>query len=54
MNGKTIGLPIPPIILIWIVASIIIIALRLTKWGNLMPGGNRLSSSRLSISERGY
>ena len=34
MNGKTIGLPIPPIILVWIVASIIIIvALRLTKWG---------------------
>ena len=34
MNGKTVGLPIPPIILIWIIASIIIIvALRLTKWG---------------------
>ena len=32
MNGKTVGLPIPPIILIWIIASIIIIvALRLTK-----------------------
>ena len=57
MNGETIGLPIPPIILIWIVASIIIIvALRLTKWGrNLYAlGGSRLSSSRLSISERGY
>jgi len=57
MNGKTLGLPIPPIILIWIVASIIIIvALRLTKWGrNLYAlGGSRLSSARLSISERGY
>ena len=57
MNGKTVGLPIPPIILIWIVASIIIIvALRLTKWGrNLYAlGGSRLSSARLSISERGY
>ncbi len=57
MNGETVGLPIPPIILIWIVASIIIIvALRLTKWGrNLYSlGGSRLSSARLSISERGY
>ncbi len=57
MNGETVGLPIPPIILIWIVASIIIIvALRLTKWGrNLYAlGGSRLSSARLSISERGY
>ena len=25
MNGKTVGLPIPPVILIWIIASIIII-----------------------------
>ena len=32
MNGKTIGLPIPPVVIIWIVASIIIIVgLRLTK-----------------------
>ena len=57
MNGKTVGLPIPPIILVWIVASIIIIvALRLTKWGrNLYAlGGSRLSSARLSISEKGY
>ena len=57
MNGETLGLPIPPIILIWIIASIIIIvALRLTKWGrNLYAlGGSRLSSARLSISERGY
>ncbi len=57
MNGKTLGLPIPPIILIWIIASIIIIvALRLTKWGrNLYAlGGSRLSSARLSISEKGY
>ena len=47
MNGKTIGLPIPPVIIIWIVASIIIIvALRLTKWGRHLYalGGSRLSS----------
>ena len=57
MNGKTLGLPVPPVILIWIVASIlIIVGLRYTKWGrNLYAlGGNRLSADRLSISERGY
>ena len=57
MNGKTVGLPIPPVILIWIIASIIIIvALRLTKWGRHLYalGGSRLSSARLSISERAY
>ena len=57
MNGKTIGIPIPPVVIIWIVASIlVIIALRLTKWGRHLYalGGSRLSSSRLSISERGY
>ena len=57
MNGKTIGLPIPPVVIIWIIASIIIIvALRLTKWGRHLYalGGSRLSSSRLSISEKGY
>jgi len=57
MNGKTLGLPIPPVIIIWIVAAlIIIIGLRYTKWGrNLYAlGGNRLSAERLSISERAY
>ena len=57
MGGKTLGLPIPPVIIIWIVVSIlVIIALRLTKWGRHLYalGGSRLSSSRLSISERGY
>ncbi|SVC09154.1 uncharacterized protein METZ01_LOCUS262008, partial [marine metagenome] len=34
MNGKTLGLPIPPVIIIWIVSAlIIIIGLRYTKWG---------------------
>ena len=44
-------------VIIWIIASIIIIvALRLTKWGRHLYalGGSRLSSSRLSISEKGY
>ena len=57
MGGKTVGLPIPPVIIIWIVVSIlVIVALRLTKWGRHLYalGGSRLSSSRLSISEKGY
>ena len=57
LNGKFFGLPIPPVILIWILVSIIlIIGLRHTKWGrNLYAvGGKRLSADRLSISERAY
>ena len=50
MNGKTIGLPIPPVIIIWIVVSIlVVIGLRLTKWGRHLYalGGRSLSSARL-------
>lgn len=57
LNGKFFGLPIPPVILIWILVSIIlIVGLRHTKWGrNLYAvGGKRLSADRLSISERAY
>lgn len=57
MNGKLFGLEIPPVILVWVVASIIlIIGLRNTSWGrNLYAlGGSRTSAKRLSISERGY
>ena len=57
MGGKTVGLPIPPVIIIWIVISIaVIVALRFTSWGRHLYalGGNRLSSARLSISEKGY
>ena len=57
LNGKFFGLPIPPVILIWIlVAIILIVGLRHTKWGrNLVAlGGKRLSADRLSISERVY
>jgi ribose transport system permease protein len=57
LNGKFFGLPIPPVILIWIlVAIVLIVGLRHTKWGrNLIAlGGKRLSADRLSISERVY
>ena len=53
LNGKFFGLPIPPVILIWILVSILlIVGLRHTKWGrNLYAvGGKRLSADRLSIS----
>ena len=57
LNGKFFGLPIPPVILIWILVSILlIVGLRHTKWGrNLYAvGGKRLSADRLSISGRAY
>ena len=57
LNGKFFGLPIPPVILIWILAAIVlIVGMRHTKWGrNLYAvGGKRLSADRLSISERLY
>lgn len=57
MNGKFFGLNFPPVVIIWIIASIfLIIGLRNTTWGrNLYAlGGSRTASERLSISERGY
>lgn len=57
MNGNFFGLDFPPVVIIWIVASIIlIVGLRNTTWGrNLYAvGGSRTSAARLSISERGY
>jgi len=57
MNGKLFGLDFPPVIVIWIITSIIlIVGLRNTTWGrNLYAlGGSRISAARLSISERGY
>jgi len=57
MNGKLFGLDFPPVIVIWIITSIIlIVGLRNTTWGrNLYAlGGSRTSAARLSISERGY
>ena len=57
MNGTTFGLPFPPVIIIWIIASIIIVVgLRNTSFGrNLYAlGGSRVAAERLSISERAY
>lgn len=57
VNGIFFGLSFPPVIVIWIVASIIlIVGSRTTTWGrNLYAlGGSRTAAARLSISERGY
>ena len=56
-NGTFIGISIPPVVVIWVVSSILmIIALSNTTWGrNLYAvGGNRTAAARLSISERAY
>ncbi len=57
MNGVFLGLDFPPVVVIWVIASIIlIVGLRNTSWGrNLYAiGGSRTAASHLSISERGY
>jgi ribose transport system permease protein len=57
MNGETFGLELPPIILIWVGVSVLLIyGLKNTVYGrNLYAlGGNRRSAARLRISERRY
>lgn len=57
MNGTTFGLNFPPVILIWIVVSVLlIVAMRNTVYGRSLYalGGSRTASKRLSISEWKY
>ena len=57
MNGNTFGLPLPPIILVWVgVAALLIYGLKHTVYGRHLSalGGNRVSASRVMISERRY
>lgn len=57
MNGTTFGLNFPPVIVIWIVVSILlIVAMRNTVYGRSLYalGGSRTASKRLSISEWKY
>lgn len=57
MNGTFFGIKVPPVILIWIAVSILlIIGQRNTAYGrNLYAlGGSRVAAERLSISERRY
>lgn len=57
MNGKTFGLPLPPVILIWVAVSIaLIVGLRRTMYGRFLYalGGNRVAAQRQRIVERRY
>ena len=57
MNGRTFGLPLPPVILIWIAVAIaLIVGLRRTVYGRFLYalGGNRVAAARQMISERRY
>lgn len=57
MNGKTFGLNFPPVVVIWLVATVLLILLmRNTVCGRHLYalGGNKVSAKRLSISERKY
>jgi len=57
MNGHTFGLPLPPVILIWIaLAVLLIVGMRRTVYGRFLYalGGNRAAASRQMISERRY
>ncbi len=57
MNGRTFGLPLPPVILIWIALSIALIyGLKRTIYGRFLYalGGSRVAAQRQSISERRY
>jgi ribose transport system permease protein len=57
MNGRTFGVDIPPVILIWIaVAIVLIFGMKNSVYGRYLYalGGNRTSAQRISISESAY
>ncbi len=57
MNGTTFGLSFPAVIAIWvIVAALLIYALKYTVYGRYLYalGVNRVSASRINISEKAY
>ncbi len=57
MNGKTFGMGVPPVIVIWIALAItVIVALRYTAYGRFLYalGGNRQSAKLIGISELKY
>lgn len=57
LNGRTMGMPFPPVIAIWaVVALILIVGMKNTIYGRYLYalGVNRTSAKRISISERVY
>ncbi len=56
-NGTTFGLPLPPVVLIWLlVAAMVVFLMRRTRAGRefYAVGGNRVAAARLSISAFRY
>jgi ribose transport system permease protein len=54
INGKTFGMPFPPVILIWLVVTLVVVAIMKRTWfGRSLYalGGSRLAATRLMISE---
>ena len=57
MNGSTFGLPVPPVIVIWLaIVVILIVGMRYTVYGRYLYalGVNRTSAKRIMISEPVY
>ena len=57
MNGRTVGIPIPPVIVIWaLITLFLVIGLRITVYGRYLYalGVNRISAKRVMISEMKY
>lgn len=57
MNGQTLGLAIPPAILLWVaIAILVILGLRYTAYGRYVYalGGNRRSAKLIGVSEFKY
>ncbi|GAA1214427.1 ABC transporter permease [Rhodoglobus aureus] len=55
VNGTTFGLPVPPIVVVWVILSVAIIALMRTTWFGrsiYALGGNRSAARLMLISER--
>lgn len=53
-NGKTFGLPIPPVVIIWLAASAFLIWMMKNTWfgrGVYALGGSRTAAARLQVSE---
>ncbi|WP_366013812.1 ABC transporter permease [Mesorhizobium sp.] len=53
-NGKTFGLPIPPVVVIWLVLTVTLIWVMRNTWfgrGVYALGGSRIAAARLRISE---
>lgn len=56
VNGTTFGLPIPPIVIAWLVVSILIVLFMRSTWFGrsiYALGGNRTAAGLMRISERG-